>query len=357
MDQQDEVTSTQEELNCTIQYTGPGFTAAAIIRAMNGSISFIASLFVISLILYHKRYIIFAQRLILYLSISTMLKSLIEATQWRNNGTLPFKNYCLISAFLIQVTNWSVLLGIFSIAANLYIVVFTRKVRRAWHDCLYVGLIFLFPLTFNWIPFLDNRYGIAGPWCWIRMDDGNCTTNVYGWALRYLLWYVPLVVTIVVTVLLYVAIYWKIRKERYKYRGIYCPQAIKINKMMNDEVKPLAWYPLVYLVLNTFPVIVNRILEDLYSQSFPAVWIIQGFFTPLTGAFITLIYTLDNETRKRLSKCSLRGELGKLRQSDNVSEYPLRQCNTDSYLRSVSFSFVEVVNENVVKSDYCHMSD
>ena len=42
-------------------------------------------------------------------------------------------------------------------------------------ECIYVLFILIFPLTYLWIPFLHDNYGLSGASCWMRALDDNCT--------------------------------------------------------------------------------------------------------------------------------------------------------------------------------------
>ena len=59
-----------------------------------------------------------------------------------------------------------------------------------------VGLFFLFvfPLTFNWIPFIRNMYGISGLWCWIKESRDYCSDYVLGLTLIFSMYYAPLII-------------------------------------------------------------------------------------------------------------------------------------------------------------------
>ena len=41
-----------------------------------------------------------------------------------------------------------------------------------------VALVFLTPCLFSWEPFIGNRYGQAGAWCWIKDNCGSATDDL-----------------------------------------------------------------------------------------------------------------------------------------------------------------------------------
>ena len=55
----------------------------------------------------------------------------------------------------------------------------TTKAKRQAR-CLeisYILIPILVPLSFLWIPFANDAYGLAGTWCWIRSKDYFCNKN------------------------------------------------------------------------------------------------------------------------------------------------------------------------------------
>ena len=307
------------------------FLAAAIARAISGTISFFASLSVILMIIFFKKYILFTQRLILYLVIAVMLNSLTVAIQ----GATYFPDvpaadsYCVASGFLNQITNWSIIFAICCIGVDLYFKAVAKKVsRREW---IYVLTIFIGPLLFNWIPFIDNAYGKAGPWCWIKQYNDDCTQNMVGFISRLILWYVPVALVLILLILHYFGIYFTVKKQRHRYEGRYNPESERVKKMVQKELQPLFWYPVIFLVIYIFQVIVRTlelgIKEPIYIH---ILWLLEAIVSPLQGGMISLVYALDKETRKRIKKCDIRLECIRFIKKNNIETYPTPLCPSDS---------------------------
>ena len=323
--------------DCNAKFNTQIFVVVAVTRAVSGSVSFFASLFVIFLILYLKKYIIFTQRLILYLSISSMLNGLSVALQGANYfpDNTASRWYCIWAGFFDQVTLWSVLLSICSITVDLYFNVVTKRQNR--YEIFYIFLIFIFPLIFNWIPFINLTYGRDGPWCWIKKFNSDCKKNVFGKVLFVTLWYLPLLLFIFGLVFVYIRIYFAIQKMKRSYQGTYNPKSRQLAKMMQEEFKPLIWFPIIFVVLNIFP-IANRIVDFILEEPVLPLWFLDAILSPLQGAFVSLVYALDPETRKRLKKCNLQSEL-KNNYSKSAHEYPFKNSVTDSYAKNFSLSW------------------
>ena len=319
--------------DCDGVYSTPVFKAVAIVRALSGSISSIASLLVILVILVFKKYLFFTQRLILYLSIASMLNGLSIAFQGAtyypaNEHT---ERYCKLAAFFDQITLWSLLLATGSITLDIYFKVATRRENR-W-EVAYILSIFVLPVTFNWIPFVDNKYGLAGPWCWIKRTDSDCGVSTAGLVLRFILWYIPVYLVLFAIIIMYFVVYASIRKRR-QYFGAFDPKKEQETKRMKKEIAPLIWYPFLFLLLQIPPTF-NRVAELTTDQPIVELWFFHALFSPLQGGLICVAYALDPETRARLSRCSCRSTLTQCFSSDSiVEEYPAVKGYSDSATES-----------------------
>lgn len=286
--------------NCT-QYNTTDYLYVAGVRALSGFISLLASLLVVIMIFVFRKYNFFVQRLILYLSIASVFNGISKTLQ----GRPPAVDwYCEITAFFDQQSDWSVFLATLVIAIHIYIkAVHNRTVKL---ELLCILIIFIAPLSFNWIPFIHRTYGPAGPWCWINQYKNNttCQRNNLGFYTRMMLWFIPSNLIIFVIFVLYVIIFVSLRREKHQYKAKYCPQQELHLKMKIEEIKPLIVYPVI-LVCVTIPAIVARFVEIITSHDGVLwLWFLQAFFTPLQGGLVCLAYALDPETRRRLRRCS-----------------------------------------------------
>lgn len=308
------------------------YVAVAVTSAAIGFISVLACAGVIAIIVLYKKYYFHTQRVILYLNIVSFLNSVSFVLRLQRLGyksdSEVLKVLCIVTAAFDHITAWCELIAISCITIDLFIkAVFRKETYKL--EMFYVFMIFIFPLTFNWIPFIDMAYGEAGAWCWIRSkNQDTCKEFEFGTYLRFGIWYIPLYLILTILIILYVVIIWKLRKFRHKYTGVYDPDSERLHEQMQKEIMPLMMYPVIYFFLNIFP-LMNRV-HDTFIDSDPilALWILQAIFSPLQGGFIALAYTLDMETLKRLKCAELRATLSG---GAKVSEYPARQGHTDSF--------------------------
>lgn len=324
----------ENETNCREQFETQTFIAIAGLRAMMGSISFLTSIFVIIVIVYFKKYVLYTQRLILYLSISVSLNALTVITQ--AGVYLPMENeavmvYCQISAYLSQTTDWSELVAICLVTLDLYLTAATNI--KSKQEIFQVLLIFLLPPLINLLPFIHSSYGPAGPWCWIKKYDEDCSVSKFGKVFRIVLWYVPVMLMIFFLITTYIVIYYKLRKQNKQYiscRSESIASLIQMRQMIQKEIKPLVLYPVIFLFFNFFPLL-NALVSLYYVQPIHALWTLEALLTPFVGVVITLVYTLDPETRQRLGKCNLRADYyNAQRVQRSILEYPLVSAGSDN---------------------------
>ena len=290
---------------CSVFDTYP-YVIVAAVSAGSAIVSAFCCIFVICLIFLLKKHYFFIQRMILYHSLAVLIRSLSTALRLHRLGyeteSTALDTLCIISAFTGQVTLWILIMDSLVITFTLLMtVVFHKNVARL--ECLYVVLIFIFPLTFNWIPFIGNTYGRFGAWCWIRtINYDDCSVHQFGSILRIILWNVPFISTHILLVPVYLFTIAYVARQRCCKPGkdIYNPEMERLKKHLNEEVWPLFLFPLGVIFFNLFPV-VNAIYGSVNSDPSYALWVLHAIFSPLQGGYITLVYLLDRATCKRLS--------------------------------------------------------
>ena len=167
-------------------------------------------------------------RSVLYLLIADLLLVIVQIlellpasykdgfVQVRPGGAWKFS--CSIFGFLDQVTAWMRDLFVVFLVVRLFL--FVRKLDKQHlaqsekdkiGEVFGVCVCFFLPFTFNWIPFLDNYYGLSGHWCWIKLIVKDCGDNnvLEGLLYMLILYYLPLVCIVLLTSLICVYILYK----------------------------------------------------------------------------------------------------------------------------------------------------
>ena len=299
---------------CSVFDTRP-YVIVAAVSAGSALVSALCCIFVISLIFLLKKHYFFIQRIILYHSLAVLVRSLSTALRFHRLGygdeSSALDTLCTISAFTGQVTLWVLIMDSLVISFVLLMSAFFYK-NVARLEGLYVVLIFVFPLTFNWIPFINNTYGQFGAWCWIRVINyEDCSVHEFGAILRLVLWNVPFICNHILLVPVYLFTLAYVAKQhccKPRGRDTYNSKMETVKKHLNEEVWPLLFFPLGIILFNLFPV-VNAIYGTVSTEPSYALWMLHAIFSPLQGGYVTLVYLLDRDTRKRLTYRSVKSTL------------------------------------------------
>ena len=316
--------------NCSEYPVRDQFTPIAILRATVGTFSALCCVLVISLIIFFKKYKFFTQRLILYLALAALIHSLSYPLA-RVNYYTPrplFDAYCYFAGFFNLYSSWIEVLSLSCLTFN----VFLNAVLDKWPqnvEYVYIAFTYLTPLLWTWIPFIDRTFANGDAWCDIRTSNEDCSGHEFGAIVRFILWYIPLFLLSIVLSIASLVAACKIW-QRSKYLAVTFHSAANVEHMqsLQKEVKPLIWYPIIYLLLNIFS-FVNRIdIAANPEDSHLATWYLHIFTSPLRGAFIAVIYALDPETRKRLRWKEMKAASKKLMPGDNnvAKEYIIQQA-------------------------------
>ena len=310
---------------CTVFETHP-YVIVAAVSSGSAMVSALCCIFVIGLIFFLKKQVFFIQRIILYHCLATLLRSLSTMLRLNRLGyrvqSTALDGLCVLSGLTNQITLWMLLLDYSVITFTLLMTtVFRKNVARL--EGLFIVLIFVVPLTFNWIPLINNSYGLADPWCWIRIINfDDCSRHSLGVVFRYVLWDVPFFIQAVLLGITYLftVVYisrWKCCRPKEK---IDLDSDDRLRRKLRNE----AWWPVLFLppgvfLSNFFPLV--RALYDYANPGNPSyvIWILNTIFSPLQGGYVALVYVLDSGTLKRLS---FRNCKAAITRRATVSEYP-----------------------------------
>ena len=163
--------------------------AVNLTRAVTAMACSVFLLFVFLFLVGHKAFSTTFQRLFLYLLFVTLLVELsISFSVERQFQYKGQETVCVVLGFTTQWLSVTQLLYKFEIIVYLFcLVVFTihkncfqavQKSKRCWKliEALLTFSPIILAFIYTWEPYFGgNRYGLAGPFCWIRSLDENCT--------------------------------------------------------------------------------------------------------------------------------------------------------------------------------------
>ncbi len=306
--------------------------AVRCILALLSSI-FIAGMIAVMIIL--QKYRVYTQRLILYLAFSTLSFQLVTTidisslTAYSQQEAALY--YCAFIGFLGQVVIWWPILSTSAIVFDVFCkVVFLKKTENL--EKYIVAVIILLPITISWIPFVKNAYGPTSYFCWIKdRNIEDCSQFEFGYIVRFAIFYIPIYTLTGLLFVMLITTYIFIRKKKNTFLD--SKDKNKTNhKMMADEIKPLLYYPLIFLASNGCSLILTIyiLLNHDAGVELIVIGIIVSVIYRLEGIFITLVFIFDPETRKKLNKEDMKTALKQICQREKTAAYPVRYDNTDS---------------------------
>ena len=327
-----------ENASCS-PYDNFSYSVVAAVSAGLAFVSILLILCIVSIFILFKKWRFFSQRLVLYLTISALLLKvgiILHRVDYHNQDTKFYTIFCEFGGFVDMTSNWMVLISITSIIIYCSCIVFFNKntERLEW---VYILSIFLLPILISLVPFIRDSYGRAGAWCWVRSEErGTCEPFKLGRWLQLFVWFVPLYALMIVLIVVYIMIlaklYWA---KRHWTNTTDVAKKIAIKK----DLLPLIAYPLIYFLLNIFP-LVNRIYNITNKQPSLALWYLAALANSSVGACLVVAFTLDPATRKRLTVASLRASALELCGRSPVEEYDVEDkassMQTESYHSATS---------------------
>ena len=326
----DNLTSSSNASVCTVFETHP-YVIVAAVSSGSAMVSALCCIFVIGLIFFLKKQVFFIQRIILYHCLATLLRSLSTMLRLNRLGyrvqSTSLDGLCVFSGFMNQITLWMLAVDYTVITFTLLMTaVFRKNVARL--EGLYVVLIFVLPFTFNWIPFIQNTYGLSDTWCWLRkVNFDDCSAHSFGVALEIVLWTLPFAILCVIMLTTYLITIVYVAKQRCrrreKKRNVVDRDKETLKKNLHNEVWwPIVFFPFGVLFLNFFPLIRFCYEYANPGNSSHTIWVLNAIFSPLQGGFIALIYILDIRTLKRITYNNVKATISNMRRG-TVVDYPV----------------------------------
>ena len=331
----DSANSSNESV-CSVYDTYP-YVIVAVVSSGSGIVSALCCIFVICLVFLLKKHYFFTQRIILYHCLVALFRSVALITRFHRFG---YKNesklqtvMCSISGFLDQLTSWYLLMDYSVITFTLLMTAVLHK-NVARLERLYVVLIFVLPLTFNWIPFIKNTYGRFDENCWIRTTNfDDCSEHRFGYIVQTVLWnmhfYIFLILSISTYVVIITFLVWQKWHQRRKIGNGSNTDALK--KSLNDEVWSLVFFPFGVVALNVVT-LAKKVYDIIYiDRPSYELHLANAAISHLQGGYIALVYTLNRDTLRQLTYRNLVATLC-MRRRDRPQEYPIETCDiSESY--------------------------
>ncbi|XP_048855123.1 LOW QUALITY PROTEIN: cyclic AMP receptor-like protein A [Brienomyrus brachyistius] len=288
-----------DEYQCTVILT---------VKRATATFSLIGCVFMLFVIWLFRRYNSLAQKMIVSLTVAAFFDSVAYVM----GEDHPEGALCNFQALWLTYFDWCALAWVCLITVNLYANL-VKEMRTEQYTIPYHVLAWGVPLLMSCLPLFAGYYGPAGPWCWI-------TDNHVAW--RFGIWYIPLFLLIFLMICCYVRIIYVANKRMQSWFGTFNPDRERRKVSLAEEIKPLKWYPSVYLLVSLFPLI-NRIHNALYPRT-PvfSLTLMHVFSGPLHGLANAVVFGLDRDIWGQLSLTGLQLALhSRLCDRTRIGEY------------------------------------
>ncbi|XP_031147929.1 uncharacterized protein si:dkey-100n23.5 isoform X2 [Sander lucioperca] len=221
------------------------------VKRATGTFSLVGCIFMLFVIWLLRRYHSLAQKMILSLTVAAFF----DSVGYVMGDSHPEGSLCDFQACWLTYFDWSALAWVCLITVNLYL----NLVREI----------------------STNRYEI-----WITDDH-------VAW--RFGIWYVPLFSLIFLMICCYARIICVANARMQSWLGTFNPERERRKVSLAEEIKPLKWYPSVYLLVSIFPLI-NRLHNAFYPQdpSF-SLTLLHVLSAPLHGLANAFVFGLDRD--------------------------------------------------------------
>uniref|UniRef100_A0A7M5XC19 G-protein coupled receptors family 2 profile 2 domain-containing protein n=1 Tax=Clytia hemisphaerica TaxID=252671 RepID=A0A7M5XC19_9CNID len=244
------------------------------------SLSLIGSFVVLVLILILKEYHMDAQKMILFMVLSAFIDSiayLMGDAETTHGAT------CEAQSFLMQYFDWATLLWVTMITTNLILIIKNKQSPKYYY--IYHAVVWLGALFFAIVPFFENTYGHAGLWCWIKREYTGY---------RFGTWFGPLFFICFGMCITLGYVTYSVYQATQAQTGVSVATE-NINRSYRNELKRLAFYPLVYIILN-IPTLAYRIEDASHPNKKPnyGILVVSSIFGPSVGAANAIIFATIN---------------------------------------------------------------
>ena len=311
-------------------------------KKFSASLSIIGCLSTIFIVWLYRKYTEFTQRMIIHLSIATLLQAIFFLLVDIELEPTPL---CQVQGALLQFNSWVILLWIISIIFNLlWNVIWLKHLEK--YEAPITLLCWGLPIVIAAIPFTDDAYAPAGAWCWYK--------NSVGW--MFGTWYAWSMASVVFVFISIAVITYKIRSRSRDVVGTFDAENVSRRKSIREAVHTLRIYPIAYFFVILFPTIhrIQNIIEgspdDHHSRYVLAL--LHSLADPLDGAVITLVFVLDRRTRQVLKpKCIWEALKKKFQSGVKIHELTLKSRLSRSDFVIAARLSIEVSPEGDTKCD------
>ena len=270
----------QFNLNCTT-FTGAQLKAINLTRSIVAIVCVIIVASILLFLVCHKAFSSTFQRLYMYVIVATVFSESVQACgiehQFHYQGQ---KVVCFWLAFITHWTSIMVFIFAFETIFYLFYLVITQikgeccfhpphgKCCRVVLELLFIVLPIILSFPIAYVPYRNNNYGLAGPWCWVRSIDENCrSAGMIDQMIYFSLYWAVGGIGIIINIIFSVVY--------HKLTGTF-KEARKLLKL----TLILMGFQLGYIAIVTFQLVVRLYTALTGSQQHIVLWFMHAFVIP-----------------------------------------------------------------------------
>ena len=158
------------------------------------------------------------------------------------------------------------------------------------------------PLLISLVPFYHNMYGLAGAWCWIKVNRGqNCNETSIGVGYQIGLFYAPVVLLAILSLSVSSVTFFSFLKST---RARHLAVNRQLQMILVKGALALLIYPVVYNIIHIFPVVnrLNYLVNTVPKGSQPLswLWIVHAVLPPLIPLAVLGSFVLQPDILKKI---------------------------------------------------------
>ena len=296
--------------SCTKYFNCTESTYILIPMGAVGILSVIVCSVAVIMVVVLKLYKYAVHRLAMYQVMAALFHSLIcvfelvSFTKDCDNINTTGTALCEAAGFLLEYGLWVKLMFTLCLTFHLFCFSVLHKNFQRF-DIAHILISVFGPFLFVWIPFINDTYGQAGAWCWIKNWQNNNPDNnsvEAGEIYRYVLLYGPAIISllmanIAVIVIIIVLVHraygccnnYRLNNSINESAPLITSENLR-NKKVLKEVLPLVVYPILSFLLY-IPAFINRLVGSITNCVNFYSFILSAISLPALGMFagLTLI--------------------------------------------------------------------
>lgn len=296
-----------------LNFSSTEFKIIAGVKASVGFISVLLGTITIIANVASRKYIFPFHRKVLFLGVAVVFDGLSSVFNrvdylFENEAT---RTYCVFAGLLNRYANSALAASYFAIACSLFLdglyadrASSYQGVGRRPNSCrlsdwLWSLMIFIAPLLFVWVPFLQSAYGQSPgwPWCTIRTLNDDCSVFAFGAGINHAVFAIILLLMAAV-VCFYISIMVIIARRRRGRREIYYDHVIVMQKQLLDrEIRVLA-LPVLHIAVKFVVILVNLIVNR-PGQFVFGMWITFAVVASFGGMTVLAMTLCGNKCDRR----------------------------------------------------------